>query len=79
MFLIHRGLAFLLIFLLIFSLCASDKELEVLQSLADLSVKASEKAMFKCEVSDENVKGKWYKDGVEVLPSKRIKMSHIGR
>ncbi|KAJ7989515.1 hypothetical protein DPEC_G00305350 [Dallia pectoralis] len=55
------------------------KELEVLQSIADLSVKASEQAVFKCEVSDEKVVGKWFKDGVEVQPSKRIKMSHIGR
>ncbi|XP_056144374.1 myosin binding protein Ca, partial [Lampris incognitus] len=56
-----------------------DKELEVLQSIADLTVKATEQAMFKCEVSDEKVTGKWFKDGVEVLPSDRIKMSHIGR
>ncbi|GAA6078725.1 myosin binding protein Cb isoform X1 [Tachysurus ichikawai] len=35
--------------------------------------------MFKCEVSDEKVTGKWFKDGVEVLPSDRIKITHIGR
>lgn len=57
----------------------SDKELEVLQSIADLTVKAAEQAVFKCEVSDEKVTGKWFKDGVEVQPSNRIKMSHIGR
>ncbi|XP_015249011.1 PREDICTED: myosin-binding protein C, fast-type-like isoform X2 [Cyprinodon variegatus] len=56
-----------------------EKELEVLQSLADLTVKASEQAVFKCEVSDEKVTGKWFKDGVEVEPSDRIKISHIGR
>ncbi|XP_041735314.2 myosin-binding protein C, fast-type-like isoform X1 [Coregonus clupeaformis] len=55
------------------------KELEVLQSIADLSVKACEQAVFKCEVSDEKVVGKWFKDGVEVKPGNRIKMSHIGR
>lgn len=58
---------------------ATDKELEVLQSIADLTVKAAEQAVFKCEVSDEKVTGKWFKDGVEVQPSDRIKMSHIGR
>lgn len=58
---------------------ASDKELEVLQSIADLTVKAAEQAVFKCEVSDEKVTGKWFKDGVEVQPSDRIKISHIGR
>ncbi|XP_041812151.1 myosin binding protein Ca isoform X2 [Chelmon rostratus] len=56
-----------------------DKELEVLQSIADLTVKSAEQAVFKCEVSDEKVTGKWFKDGVEVQPSDRIKMAHIGR
>ncbi|CAB1312256.1 unnamed protein product, partial [Coregonus sp. 'balchen'] len=56
-----------------------EKELEVLQSIADLTVKAEDQAMFKCEVSDEKVTGKWFKDGVEVLPSDRIKLTHIGR
>ncbi|XP_023269591.1 myosin-binding protein C, fast-type isoform X3 [Seriola lalandi dorsalis] len=56
-----------------------DKELQVLQSIADLTVKAAEQAVFKCEVSDEKVTGKWFKDGVEVHPSNRIKMTHIGR
>uniref|UniRef100_A0A665T0X7 Myosin binding protein C, fast type a n=1 Tax=Echeneis naucrates TaxID=173247 RepID=A0A665T0X7_ECHNA len=56
-----------------------DKELEVLQSIADLTVKAAEQAVFKCEVSDEKVTGKWFKDGVEVKASDRIKMLHIGR
>ncbi|XP_061605774.1 myosin binding protein Ca isoform X2 [Phyllopteryx taeniolatus] len=56
-----------------------DKELQVLQSIADLTVKASEQAVFKCEVSDEKVTGKWFKDGVEVQPGERIKMTHIGR
>ncbi|XP_047465168.1 myosin binding protein Cb isoform X2 [Mugil cephalus] len=56
-----------------------EKELEVLQDIADLTVRAADQAMFKCEVSDDKVTGKWYKDGVEVLPSERIKMTHIGR
>uniref|UniRef100_A0A672JQX3 Myosin-binding protein C, fast-type n=1 Tax=Salarias fasciatus TaxID=181472 RepID=A0A672JQX3_SALFA len=56
-----------------------EKELEVLQDIADLTVRAQDQAMFKCEVSDDKVTGKWFKDGVEVLPSDRIKMSHIGR
>lgn len=51
----------------------------MLQDIADLTVKATDQAVFKCEVSDDKVTGKWFKDGVEVLPSDRIKMSHIGR
>lgn len=42
-------------------------------------MKAAEQAVFKCEVSDEKVTGKWFKDGVEVQPTDRIKMTHIGR
>ncbi|XP_051928324.1 myosin-binding protein C, fast-type-like [Hippocampus zosterae] len=56
-----------------------EKQLQVLQDIADLTVKASEQALFKCEVSDDKVTGKWYKDGVEVIPSERIKMTHEGR
>ncbi|XP_068161149.1 myosin binding protein Cb isoform X1 [Antennarius striatus] len=56
-----------------------EKQLEVLQDIADLTVKATDQAVFKCEVSDDKVTGKWFKDGVEVLPSERIKMTHIGR
>ncbi|MEQ2302209.1 Myosin-binding protein C, fast-type [Ameca splendens] len=56
-----------------------EKELEVLQDIADLTVKATDQAVFKCEVSDDKVTGKWLKDGVEVLPSDRIKITHIGR
>lgn len=62
-----------------FLLVCSEKELEVLQDIADLTVKATDQAVFKCEVSDDKVTGKWFKDGVEVLPSDRIKMTHIGR
>lgn len=51
----------------------------MLQSIADLTVKSSEQAVFKCEVSDDKVTGKWFKDGKEVQPSNRVKMTHVGR
>ncbi|PIO27998.1 hypothetical protein AB205_0157330, partial [Aquarana catesbeiana] len=60
-------------------LAIEDKKLEVLQGIADLTVKAAEQAVFKCEVSDEKVTGKWLKNGVEIRPSKRITMTHKGR
>ncbi|XP_063798958.1 myosin-binding protein C, fast-type-like isoform X2 [Pseudophryne corroboree] len=60
-------------------LVVEDKKLEVLQGIADLTVKAAEQAVFKCEVSDEKVTGKWLKNGVEIRPSKRITMTHKGR
>ncbi|XP_053282318.1 myosin-binding protein C, cardiac-type [Pleuronectes platessa] len=60
-------------------LLVQEKELEVYQSIADLTVKAKDEAVFKCEVSDENVKGTWFKNGVEVKSDARIKITHIGR
>uniref|UniRef100_A0A8C5N2A6 Myosin binding protein C, cardiac n=1 Tax=Gouania willdenowi TaxID=441366 RepID=A0A8C5N2A6_GOUWI len=38
-----------------------------------------DQAVFKCEVSDETVRGTWYKNGVEVQPDARVNISHIGR
>ncbi|XP_051756921.1 myosin-binding protein C, cardiac-type [Ctenopharyngodon idella] len=60
-------------------LMVQEKELEVYQNIADLTVKAKDQAVFKCEVSDENVKGIWYKNGVEVKPDARTNITHIGR
>lgn len=67
-----------------FALCrppraCAEKELEVYQSIADLTVKAKDQAVFKCEVSDENVRGTWYKNGVEVKADSRVNITHIGR
>ncbi|XP_031799434.1 myosin-binding protein C, cardiac-type [Sarcophilus harrisii] len=60
-------------------LIVQEKTLEVYQSIADLTVGARDQAVFKCEVSDENVKGVWLKNGRELVPDSRIKVSHIGR
>uniref|UniRef100_A0A4W5NFN7 Myosin-binding protein C, fast-type n=1 Tax=Hucho hucho TaxID=62062 RepID=A0A4W5NFN7_9TELE len=60
-------------------LMVSEKELEVYQNIADLTVKAKDEAVFKCEVSDETVKGIWYKNGVEVKADTRTHITHIGR
>lgn len=63
----------------LFAFCLVEKQLEVYQNIADLTVKAKEEAVFKCEVSDENVKGTWYKNGVVVKPDARTHITHIGR
>ncbi|XP_054096835.1 myosin-binding protein C, cardiac-type isoform X6 [Callithrix jacchus] len=60
-------------------LIVQEKKLEVYQSIADLTVGAKDQAVFKCEVSDENVRGVWLKNGKELVPNSRIKVSHIGR
>ena len=61
------------------ALCPPEKKLEVYQSIADLTVGSKDQAVFKCEVSDENVRGVWLKNGKELVPDSRIKVSHIGR
>ncbi|XP_031226840.1 myosin-binding protein C, cardiac-type isoform X1 [Mastomys coucha] len=60
-------------------LIVQEKKLEVYQSIADLAVGSKDQAVFKCEVSDENVRGVWLKNGKELVPDHRIKVSHIGR
>nr|XP_020865350.1 myosin-binding protein C, cardiac-type isoform X7 [Phascolarctos cinereus] len=60
-------------------LIVQEKTLEVYQNIADLTVGARDQAVFKCEVSDENVRGVWLKNGKELVPDSRIKVSHIGR
>ncbi|XP_025784011.1 myosin-binding protein C, cardiac-type [Puma concolor] len=57
----------------------TEKKLEVYQSIADLTVGAKDQAVFKCEVSDENVRGVWLKNGKELVPDSRVKASHVGR
>ncbi|KAJ7995011.1 hypothetical protein DPEC_G00255470 [Dallia pectoralis] len=57
----------------------SEKKLEVYQNIADLTVKSMDEAVFKCEVSDETVKGTWYKNGVQVEVDARTQITHIGR
>uniref|UniRef100_H0VNK2 Myosin-binding protein C, cardiac-type n=1 Tax=Cavia porcellus TaxID=10141 RepID=H0VNK2_CAVPO len=60
-------------------LIVQEKKLEVYQGIADLAVGARDQAVFKCEVSDENVRGVWLKNGKELVPDSRIQVSHIGR
>uniref|UniRef100_UPI00398ED179 myosin binding protein Ca isoform X2 n=1 Tax=Pristiophorus japonicus TaxID=55135 RepID=UPI00398ED179 len=60
-------------------LIVEDKELKVLQSFADLTLKSQEQAIFKCEVSDDKVTGKWLKNGLELVASDRIHITHVGR
>ncbi|CAH2326012.1 myosin-binding C, cardiac-type [Pelobates cultripes] len=60
-------------------LMVQERKLEILQDVADLTVKAKEQAVFRCEVSDETVTGIWVKNGKEVVANDRIKITHIGR
>uniref|UniRef100_A0A8C4R452 Ig-like domain-containing protein n=1 Tax=Eptatretus burgeri TaxID=7764 RepID=A0A8C4R452_EPTBU len=56
-----------------------EKPLKVIRGMADLTVNARDLAVFRCEVSEERVSGRWYKDGREVRPSEHVCISHVGR
>ena len=43
-----------------------------------MSVNFNESAEFKCEVSEAEAKGKWFKDGKEVVASDRIEVIERG-
>merc|ERR1712088_1212962 len=50
------------------------------KAFSDLKVNFKDTAEFICEVSEDSVKGKWYKNGVAIDPEKdpRFKISEIG-
>nr|XP_033808222.1 myosin-binding protein C, slow-type isoform X3 [Geotrypetes seraphini] len=54
------------------------RPLKVLQALTDVTVNVGKELNLKCEIS-ENVSGKWYKNGLPVLGSDRVKLFHKGR
>lgn len=62
-------------------LIVAEKPAEITKAFSDLKVNFKDQAEFTCEVSDENVKGKWYKNGEEIDPSKdpRFKIIEKGR
>ena len=60
-------------------LLVEEKPAEITKAFSDLRVNFKDRACFQCEVSDENVKGKWYKNGVEIIPDDRIKFVEAGK
>jgi len=54
-------------------LIVQDKPIDFTSGFSDLTVNCADYAEFQCCVSDPLVTGKWYKDGVEVIPNERIK------
>jgi hypothetical protein len=58
-----------------------ERPAEITRAFSDLKVNCKDRAEFVCEVSSDDVKGKWYKDGVEIDPEKddRIKVVSIGK
>ena len=59
-------------------LIVEEKQIEFKSGFTDVSVNFNESAEFKCEVSDRDAVGKWFKDGKEIDPSDRIEVRDIG-
>ena len=59
-------------------LIVEEKQIEFKSGFSDMSVNFDETAEFKCEVSDRDAVGKWFKDGKEVEASDRIEIRDIG-
>lgn len=58
-----------------------EKPAEITKAFSDLKVNFKDRAEFLCEVSDDKVEGKWFKDGVEIDHENdpRIKVLSIGK
>ncbi|KAM9820390.1 obscurin-like protein 1a [Neosynchiropus ocellatus] len=50
-----------------------EHELEIMQDLEDLYIKEDQNAVFMCELSLEDVRGEWYRDGHRIRPTSTIK------
>ena len=59
-------------------LIVEEKPIEFKSGFSDMSVNFNESAEFKCEVSEPEAKGKWFKDGKEVVASDRIEVIERG-
>lgn len=59
-------------------LIVEEKPIEFKSGFSDMSVNFNESAEFKCEVSEAEAKGKWFKDGKEVVASDRIEVIERG-
>nr|XP_032834097.1 myosin-binding protein C, slow-type-like isoform X2 [Petromyzon marinus] len=59
-------------------LVVEERQIHILHDLSNVTLKPGENAEFILEVS-EDVQGKWYRDGVEVKPDKRIKVVKDGK
>lgn len=58
-----------------------EKPAEITRAFSDLKVNCKDRAEFVCEVSSDDVKGAWFKDGVAIDPAAddRIRIVSIGK
>ncbi|MGH0147656.1 UNVERIFIED_CONTAM: hypothetical protein FKN15_031525 [Acipenser sinensis] len=56
----------------------SEREVEIVQGLQDAAIQEDENAVFMCEVSVENVKGEWLRNGEKIRPTSTIRIRQEG-
>ncbi|XP_030044359.1 obscurin-like protein 1 [Microcaecilia unicolor] len=55
-----------------------ERELKILKELEAVDVRESDNAVFMCEVSQQDVKGEWFKNGENLKSTNRIKIRQEG-
>ncbi|KAM4688626.1 obscurin [Discoglossus pictus] len=60
-------------------LIVKEPPVKIIHPLVDLKVPEKEKVTFECELSRPNVEVKWFKDGLQLRPSKKITIISQGK
>ncbi|XP_041119586.1 obscurin-like protein 1 isoform X8 [Polyodon spathula] len=55
-----------------------EREVKIVQGLQDAAIQEDENAVFMCEVSVENVKGEWLRNGEKIKPTSTIRIRQEG-
>ncbi|KAK1165526.1 hypothetical protein AOXY_G14087 [Acipenser oxyrinchus oxyrinchus] len=55
-----------------------EREVEIVQGLQDAAIQEDENAVFMCEVSLENVKGEWLRNGEKIRPTSTVRIRQEG-
>ncbi|XP_041117501.1 obscurin-like protein 1 isoform X2 [Polyodon spathula] len=55
-----------------------EREVEIVQGLQDVGIQEDENAVFMCEVSVENVKGEWLRNGEKIRPTSNVRIRQEG-
>ncbi|RXM28980.1 Obscurin [Acipenser ruthenus] len=55
-----------------------EREVEIVQGLQDAAIQEDENAVFMCEVSVEDVKGEWLRNGEKIRPTSTVRIRQEG-
>lgn len=57
----------------------AERQVQIVRELEDLRVRENENAVFMCEVSLEEVKGEWSRDGEKIKVTSTVKIRQEGK